>query len=101
MLTLIIIVLTLIIASETWALCRLLPMLIGDLVPEESEHWKLFILFLDIVQKIMAPKCTVGLAAYLRELIHQHHSTFIDCYPNRSLTPKLHYIIHIPKWMIQ
>uniref|UniRef100_A0A1X7T706 Uncharacterized protein n=1 Tax=Amphimedon queenslandica TaxID=400682 RepID=A0A1X7T706_AMPQE len=69
-------------ASETWALARLLPILIGDLIT-------------------MAPKCTVGLAAHLRQLIHQHHSTFLECYPDRTLTPKLHYMIHIPQWMIK
>ena len=47
----------------------------------------------------MAPKTTRALAAYLRELILEHHTAFKDLYPERPITPKMHYIIHIPQWM--
>ena len=49
----------------------------------------------------MAPKTTKALAAYLRELILQHHTAFKELYPERPITPKMHYIIHIPQWIIR
>ena len=32
-----------------WCLARLLPLMIGELIPEDDEHWKLYITFLTIV----------------------------------------------------
>lgn len=88
-------------ASESWALARFLPILIGDLVPEDNEHWKLFLLLLEIVDFVMAPKCTRAIACYLRQLIQEHHTRFVELYPDRPITPKLHYMIHIPEWILQ
>ena len=63
----------------------MLPLLVGDLVPEDDPHWLNFFLLLSIIDIIMAPKATKALAAYLRELILQQ-------YPERPITPKMHYI---------
>ena len=35
-------------AAQTLLLCRLLPMIVGDCVPEEDQHWKCFLLLLKI-----------------------------------------------------
>lgn len=88
-------------ASESWTLARMLPLLVGDLVPDDDPHWLNFLLLLSIIDIIMAPKTTRALAAYLRELILQHHTAFKELYPERPITPKMHYIIHIPQWMIR
>ena len=74
----------------------MLPLLVGDLVPEDDPHWLNFLLLLSIID-IMAPKATKALAAYLRELNLQHHTAFKELYPERPITPKMHYIIHIPQ----
>ena len=47
----------------------------------------------------MAPRTTVSLAAQVRELIAEHHTLFKTLYPDRPLTPKCHYMVHIPKWI--
>lgn len=88
-------------ASESWALARMLPLLIGDLIPESDPHWLNYLLLLSIVDIIMAPKTTRATAAYLRDLIWEHHTAFKDLYPERPITPKLHYMVHIPEWMIK
>lgn len=79
----------------------MLPLIIGDLVPEDNLYWQLFLLLLKIVDLVMAPRCTTAIAAYLRELIHEHHVTFKELYPDRPLTPKLHYMVHIPHWIVE
>ena len=41
-------------ASECWTLSRFLPLLIGDLVPEDDNHWQLFLLLLKIIKWVTA-----------------------------------------------
>ena len=88
-------------ASEAWSLARLLPILVGDLVPEDDINWANYVLLLDIVGKVMASKTTRGEASYLTDHIAQHHAVFKQIYPNRPLTPKMHYMVHIPEWTVQ
>ncbi len=38
-------------------------------------------------------------AAYLGLLIEEHHTAFSELYPNESITPKFHYMVHMP-WLI-
>lgn len=79
----------------------MLSLLVGDLVPEDDPHWLNFLLLLSIIDIVMAPKTTKALAAYLKELTLQHHTAFKELYLERPITPKMHYIIHIPQWMIK
>ena len=44
-----------IIASETLAFAQLLTLLIVDLVPEDNEHWSLYLILLQITEIVMAP----------------------------------------------
>ena len=84
-----------------WCLIRLLPIMIGDLIPDDCEHWINFLRLLSIVEFVFAPQTTVGIAGYLRNLICDHHSTFTKLYPHRPVTPKFHYITHLPKWIVK
>ena len=89
-------------ASETLArLARMLPLIIGDLVPEDNPFWKLFLLLLEILDLVMSPRSTPAIASYLRQLIQEHYTYFCELYPDCPLTPKLHYMIHIPNWILQ
>jgi hypothetical protein len=51
---------------------------------------------LNILDIVMSPIVTVHKAVYLRELICEHHQLFKELYPNANITPKMHYIIHLP-----
>lgn len=79
----------------------MLPLLVGDLVPSDDPYWQLFLLLLKITDIVMAPKSTPAIAAYLRQLIEEHHTKFVHLYPDRSLTPKLHYLVHMPNWILR
>lgn len=61
-------------SSETWCLARLLPILIGGLVPEDDPYWINYLLLLEITDIVLAPFCTRGIVAHLRELISEHHT---------------------------
>ena len=80
-----------------WCLGRFLPLIIGSQLPEDDERWCLFLTLLEIVDIIFAEVTTIDKAAYLRDLITDHHSRFVQLYPNCSVIPKMHYILHYPR----
>ena len=86
-------------ASQTWCLGRFLPLLIGDLIPEGDEHWENYLQLMTIIDYVFAPSTNEGYIAYLRMLIEDFLTDFHELYPERRLTPKMHYILHIPTWM--
>lgn len=89
------------VASQMWCLARNLPLMIGQLIPENEPHWDSFLLHLTIIDYVFAPVTSADIADYLRQLIHEHHTAFRELYPDASFIPKLHYIIHIPDWMLR
>ena len=83
-------------AAQMWLLATLLPFLIGDLVPEESEHWHCYLLLLRIC--FIATTWTINCSTvdYLAIIIEEHHSLFRKVYPEISFIPKMHYMVHYP-----
>ena len=76
-----------------WCLARLLPLMIGEYVPEDDDQWGLFTKFLMILDYTLAPSINEEITEYLRKVIEDHHSRFFELYPKR------HYMIHFPDWM--
>ena len=84
-------------ASEMLLIARIFPFIIGDKVPEDDMHYKCFLMLLKILNIVMSPYIIHEVPPYLRVLIEEHHSLFVELYPNESFIPKLHYLIHYPK----
>ena len=82
----------LLLASQTWCLIRLLPLMIADLIPEEHPHWVNFLRLLELVDYVCAHETTSAIAGYLRDLIRDHHVCFKLLYPDQSMTPKFHHL---------
>ena len=87
------------IASQLWCLGRLLPMLISDLIPEFDPYWDNYLLLLTIIDYIFAPTLSKSSSAFLTCLIKDQLTEFCELYPNCSIIPKQHYLIHIPAWI--
>lgn len=51
------------------------------------------------MDKVFAPVTNEERADYVAMLIEDFLSDFVQLYPERALTPKMHYLLHIPKWM--
>ncbi len=66
-------------------------------MPADDEYWKNFGLFLEICQYLFAPRLTENDLAVLEDNIASHHNQFIALYPSKSIIPKLHYLIHMPR----
>ena len=83
-------------AVEMWIFATYLPLMIGRMVPEDDDMWQCFLLLLDIMKVSTCQIQSPGLAGYLEVLVSDHHHSFVCCYPENSITPKLHYCVHLP-----
>ncbi len=84
-----------------WLLGRVVPIMLGYLVPEEDEFWQNMIILLDILQQILSPVITADECSYLQILIQEHHENFVHLYPDSSVIPKMHYMVHMPRILIK
>lgn len=84
-------------ASQCWLLARFLPIIIGDLIEEEDEHWENFLQLHDILMYTMAPCFSPASIAHLASLIEHYHQSFDTCYPSKRKIPKMHYMLHFPE----
>lgn len=83
-------------ASETWSLCRLLPVMIGHLIPEDDDHW---LQLLDIMDIVCAPIVHKNTPAYLQVLVESNLSTFVTLYPANNVILKIHNLLHIARFI--
>ncbi len=88
-------------AAQVWLFSRILSLLIGDYVPEDDEHWDNFLRMMEIVDRVFCPRITEDDAAYLVALISDHHQEFCQRYPWKSVIPKMHFMVHMPRLMVQ
>ena len=78
---------------------RYLPLIIGDQVPEDDPYWENFLTHLSILDYLFAPICINAVADYVAMLTEDYLVDFKKLYPDRALTPKMHFMIHLPTWM--
>lgn len=88
-------------ASQMWCLLLFLPILIGDFVSDQSQHWRLFILLQDICDIVFAPVVTKGMSVFFKQLIIDHHHLLKNLYPDRNLIPKHNFMTHYWCLMMQ
>ena len=85
-------------ASQTWLLGRLLPLTIGSYVPDGDAHWECYMLLLSITVLATAVEVTVDSVSELTLLVQDYLHVFNSLYPNK-ITPKMHYLLHLPDQM--
>ena len=83
-----------------WLLGRLLPLMIGEYVPEDDAHWRCFVNLMRIVCLVTAVEITHDSVDILQVLIEDYLCEFNLLYPN-SITPKMHYLLHLPNQIKQ
>ena len=82
-----------------WCFARLLPLMIGDKVPDTDHRWKNFLLLLEIIDYVFAPVLSPDDVAYIHLIIDEHHQELVELYPGCNITPKLHYLVHYAEWI--
>ena len=80
---------------------HILPLLVGDLIPDDDEYWELFLKMMDITDILFSPKTSDDHAAYVATLIREHHYDFHRLYPDHNIIPKMHFMLHMPRLLIQ
>lgn len=88
-------------ASQMWLLGRILPLVVGGLVSDDDDHWLLYLSLMEIVDLVFSLKLSKDYVAYLSALINDHHHDFCRLYPDQHITPKMHFMVHMPRLMIQ
>lgn len=84
-------------ASQTLCLVTNIPLIFGDLVPEDNLHCCLLLLLLNIINIVFSYCITEGMTVYLKHLIVELHQLFKELYPSKKLLPKHHFMVHYPK----
>ena len=75
-------------ASQMWNFATLLPLVLGDLIPDDNSKWECFLVLLEIIKMCTAKVTSQRASDYVKALIGQHHTLFKSCYPGVSFTPK-------------
>lgn len=82
-------------ASEMLCFSRHLGVVIGDLVPIDSEIWQLYILLRKIIEIVTLKSIQLEYATLLTTLITEHHLLYLKLF-NTNLKPKHHHLLHYP-----
>lgn len=83
-------------SHENWCLIRLIPLIVGKLIPEDEPAWQLVLDLKDIVDLVVCPVHTNESIAYLETKISEHRHKYCTLFPERKLLPKQHYLEHYP-----
>ena len=68
---------------------------------DRDKFWANYLLLLRVVDLLMASEVSADEVALLDLLINEHHTTFVQLYPEESVTPKLHYMVHMPRLILE
>lgn len=82
--------------AQLWAFIRYFPPSFSDRIPKDSEHWGLILLFSEIIDIVMAPKLMESTLLYFNYLYVNFLESFKRLYPEASIRPKMHFLIHLP-----
>lgn len=88
-------------AAQMWLMARILPLIVGDLVPEGDPYWDNYITMMRITDLLFTNKLHEDGVGYLAHLIYSHHTKFKQLYPNQSVIPKMHFMVHMPRLTLQ
>lgn len=84
-------------AHENWCLLRLLPLMVGALVPVDEPVWQVVLNLKDIVELVVAPVHSAESVGYLECKISEHRKLYLEVFPGQNLLPKHHFLEHYPE----
>jgi len=82
-------------ASEMSCLTKYLGLIIGDLIPEQSELWLLYIILKKILDIVLCKWVKRGEITLHQTLIKEHHELYLRL-SHSNLKPKHHHMVHYP-----
>ena len=88
-------------AAQARLFLRLLPFMLCDLVEDDDEHYLLLKQLIEIVNIVFSPIISLETTNLLKLLIAEHLSKFKQLFPHVNITPKQHYLVHLPMMIKQ
>lgn len=85
-------------AAEALCLVQYLGLMIGDLIPEKSKAWKLYIILHEIILLLSSPRYVISDLFRIEKLITQHNTMYLQLF--EKLKPKMHFATHIVRVML-
>ncbi|XP_008188727.1 uncharacterized protein LOC103310992 [Acyrthosiphon pisum] len=82
-------------ASEMLCFTRYLGLIIGDLIPEDSDLWELYKILRKILDIILCKSVRLPDSVLLKTLISEHHTLYLRLFRS-NLKPKHHHMVHYP-----
>ena len=80
-------------ASEMFCLVKYLGLMIGDMIPQYDEHWKMFLTLRKISDILMSPRIVNAHITSLASLVKSLMETYLKFY--KVLKPKFHSSFYI------
>nr|XP_054929049.1 uncharacterized protein LOC129385914 [Dermacentor andersoni] len=86
-------------ASNKWCLLRFITLILGGKIPESNEDWELLLQFREILDVVFSPEIPAESLAYLSVLVQAFLTEFVKRYGRDSVIPKLHFLVHYPRFL--
>ncbi len=83
-------------AKQARIFLKNLPFILKRFVSVEDLYYQLIIQMISIVQIYFTPVITVARIEELRDVIETHLKKFKELFSTVSITPKMHYMMHVP-----
>lgn len=88
-------------AEQARIFLKNLPFVLMRFIPIEDLYYQLLLQITLIVQICFSPVTSVTRIHELQDVIELHLRSFKDLFPTVNITPKMHYMIHIPDQMLR
>ena len=86
-------------SSENWCLLRILPLIVGNIINEGDNVWEIYLLLREIVDIVLCNKLPHSMIGYLETCINDFLRLFTSQLPEVRMTPKMHYLVHYPRYI--
>ena len=86
-------------AEQASSFLRYLPFCLKGYVSSEDQFYKLLLQIISIVQMCFSPVTSRKTIDELQSFIETHFLLFKELFPQINITPKMHYMLHIPTQM--
>ncbi len=80
--------------SQNWCFVHLCPLMIGDCIPEGHPLWNVILLFLDMLDQILAPVISQRDLDYMQQTVEDFLSELKVSLPDFKIKAKAHYLLH-------
>ncbi len=82
-------------ASCSLTLAYVLPLVLGENLDTDDPHYRHFLGMIQVVVFAFSPFADDACASKLEQLLHSYCTQFKHLYPNSTIKPKMHYMLHL------